>query len=304
MRSGEREAPRPDRHHMHAPSNSRHGYPPKASSREFRDPREQRDARNSRDGREPEREIREVRPSTEPRPSYPPSTNRYEKYRSESKEQVTKVAFSDREREKLRVKGYERKRNSPEKTDGERKLEDLRSKLLSKRSRHDIERNYEEHQQNYQEFIKPADRDAARYEQNNDSRRNEKDTIHHQKHHRSKKPQVEYIDSPENYGDMDAGGERVPEKQRPPEDPELVARRAKLLEAEREMAKRKQLAREELKARREMQKEREDTDQPASPSEKPARRHYRTEHRKKRDEPVEVVQISDNSDVDSDVVNL
>lgn len=290
MRGSKHEA-RAERHHMSAPSNSRHGYTHKSNSREFRDPREQRDARNSRDGREvreqrDEREIRDARPQVEARP-YQASANRYEKYRTDSKEQFTKINYSDREREKLRVKGYERKRVSPDKTDGERKLEDLRSKLLSKRSRHDIERNCEEHQ-NYQE------RELSRYEQN-DSRRSEKD-VHHQKY-RSKKAQVEYIDSPENYADGDGDVDRISEKQRAPEDPELVARRAKLLDAEREMLKRKQLAREELKARREMQKEREDTDQ-VSPSEKDVRRHYRAVHRKKRHEPMEVVQISDNSDVE------
>lgn len=41
-----------------------------------------------------------------------------------------------------------RKRYSPEKTDGERELEDLRSRLLSKRSKQDIERKIEEHQMN------------------------------------------------------------------------------------------------------------------------------------------------------------
>lgn len=41
---------------------------------------------------------------------------------------------------------FRRKRYSPEKTDGERELEDLRSRLLSKRSKQDIERKIEEHQ--------------------------------------------------------------------------------------------------------------------------------------------------------------
>lgn len=41
---------------------------------------------------------------------------------------------------------FSRKRYSTEKTDGERELEDLRSRLLSKRSRQDIERKIEEHQ--------------------------------------------------------------------------------------------------------------------------------------------------------------
>lgn len=41
---------------------------------------------------------------------------------------------------------FSRKRYSPEKTDGERELEDLRSRLLSKRSKQDIDRKIEEHQ--------------------------------------------------------------------------------------------------------------------------------------------------------------
>lgn len=40
---------------------------------------------------------------------------------------------------------FRRKRYS-EKTDGERELEDLRSRLLSKRSKQETERNIEEHQ--------------------------------------------------------------------------------------------------------------------------------------------------------------
>lgn len=41
-----------------------------------------------------------------------------------------------------------RKRYSPEKTDAklDREMEDLRSRLLSKRSKQDIERNIDEHQ--------------------------------------------------------------------------------------------------------------------------------------------------------------
>lgn len=41
---------------------------------------------------------------------------------------------------------HRRKRYSQEKTDGEREMEDLRSRLLSKRSKQDIERKIEEHQ--------------------------------------------------------------------------------------------------------------------------------------------------------------
>ena len=48
----------------------------------------------------------------------------------------------------------------------------------------------------------------------------------------------------------------LPEKRRTPEDPELLARRAKLLAAEQEKEKRKETARKELEARRELRRDR------------------------------------------------
>lgn len=249
--------------------------------RDARDPRDSRDTHETREIREP-RDIRDDRDAREIRPidsrAYQ-STNRHEKVRSDSRDQErynNKNAHGDREREKLRVKGYERKRDSPSKSDSERQLEDLRSKLLSKRSRQDIERKIEEHQ-NYQEYSRAAEKESGRYDQN-ESRRNEKDFYH--SNHRSKRNPMEIIDSPENYGDIEMNNERAGQKQRSQEDPELVARRAKLLDADREMSKRKQLAREELKARRELQ-------------------HRRTEHKRRRQqEQPEVVHISDNDDQD------
>ncbi|KAM7357307.1 cyclin dependent kinase 11B pitslre isoform 3-T6 [Cochliomyia hominivorax] len=47
-----------------------------------------------------------------------------------------------------------------------------------------------------------------------------------------------------------------PEKRRSPEDPELIARRAKILAAEQEKEKRKEIARKELEARRENRRDR------------------------------------------------
>lgn len=272
----ERES-RADRHHCSRHSNSSepryHNSSKTSTMREPRDAREPRDLRDARDTHEP----RDIRP-IDARPYQ--SGIRHEKMRGDSRDQErynNKTAHGDREREKLRVKGYERKRDSPSKTDAERKMEDLRSKLLSKRSRQDIERKIEEHQ-SYQEYNRAAEKDSGRYDPN-ESRRNEKDFYH--SNHRSKRNPMEIIDSPENYGDIEMNNERAAQKQRADEDPELIARRAKLLDADREMSKRKQLAREELKARRELQ-------------------HRRSEHKRKRQEQDEVVQISDNSTHDEE----
>lgn len=236
-----------------------------------------------------------------------PASNRYEKIainrnegRAISEQYHSKSVYSsEREREKSRSKvgNYDRKRDSPTKTDAEREMDDLRSKLLSKRSRQDIERKIGEHQ-HYQEYSRAAEKGIGRAERT--EKRGDKE---HGKHRMKQRNPIETIDSPENYGDIDVLN--AGDKQRA-EDPELIARRAKLLDAEREMLRRKQLAREELKARREMQRERDEFGQqqqqspPPSPSVK--RRHHRSEHKRKHHDvgDVEVVQISDNSDHEDD----
>lgn len=65
---------------------------------------------------------------------------------------------------------------------------------------------------------------------------------------------IDLIDSPENYDDLD-NEKYKSDKSKTVEDPELLKRRAKILDANREMAKRKEVAREELEARRELHRE-------------------------------------------------
>lgn len=65
------------------------------------------------------------------------------------------------------------------------------------------------------------------------------------------------IDSPEDYTEIENEkykSDKYKEKVAV-EDPETIKRRAKFLEADREMAKRKELAREELELRRELRRE-------------------------------------------------
>lgn len=219
----------------------------------------------------------------------------------------SKSAYNDRERDRERssshrsssknsASAYERKRDSPSKTDAERELDDLRSKLLSKRTRQDIERKIDEHH-HYQEYRAAEKAKHDRVERRNDGE------------HRSKhKGPVEIIDSPENYGDGDVVRDSRDKKRT--EDPELLARRAKLLDAEREMVRRKQIAREELKQRRELHRDRDGDEMEVhegseSPKVHAKRRHRRRgEHKHSKrhavDEDAEVVHISDNSDRDED----
>lgn len=151
----------------------------------------------------------------------------------------------EREREKIRYKDNDRKRESPDKLAAERALEDLRSRLLNKRNKQDGERRMEENQSG-QDYVSSTgiSEKEQRYD-SYDGRRSEKDSYHHKQ--RTKKSVIEVIDSPEDYHEIDS-------RQRSPEDLELIARRAKLLDANREMDKRKEKAREELEARRELRR--------------------------------------------------
>lgn len=195
----------------------------------------------------------------------------------------SKIVYKEREREreKIRYKEYERKRESPDKLAAERALEDLRSRLLNKRNKQDGERRIDENQSG-QEYK----------EQRNDSydgRRSEKDSYHHKQ--RTRKSVIEVIDSPEDYHDIDMS------RQRSPEDPELIARRAKLLDANREMDKRKEKAREELEARRELRRGGKD-DSPHHRS-----RHSSSHKRKHLNKDDAIVNL-DNTDDDDNAESL
>lgn len=105
---------------------------------------------------------------------------------------------------------------------------------------------------------------------------------------------IEVIDSPDDYNDHD--NEKY-KSDKSSEDPELIKRRAKLLEAEREMTKRKVLAREELEARRELRREK--TSQSRSPHAHKRKSHHKSHH-KRNQSPGEhsVIQLSESEDDD------
>lgn len=243
------------------------------------------------------------------------------------REQQYRMQHKERERDKQKAaKSYdaERVRNaSPDQSEAERALEDLRSRLLIKRSKFDAEKQQEVSQPDYRNervvgYSSKRDRDVESDYYSAHQLEERPEYTHAQKVS-DKKKVIEVIDSPDTYtGGRDRHKERrdhasARHLDAPPptvDDPELVARRAKLLDADREMARRKEMARDELEARRIMRRERE-IDNPASPPTSPVP-HKRKKHAKQVDEMKsndddDVVHVSDdqsaeeasNSDDDS-----
>ncbi|XP_037933620.1 serine/threonine-protein kinase PITSLRE [Teleopsis dalmanni] len=160
-----------------------------------------------------------------------------------------------------------RKYEYDQQNDAESLEQDLRSRLLSKRHKYvrgsEIDDTYErtEHDKNERSY---EDRERNAFKMEKKSRRiKEKSSS-----------VIEVIDSPEIHEEdyqkhkhkkrNKKHSHSSAEKHKTPEDPELLARRAKLLAAEREIEKRKEAAREELEARREMRKERKDALSPTT----------------------------------------
>lgn len=273
-----------------------------------------KDKKHSRDRRHKERDHdrermmreREKERMEERRHRHSSSINRERErhfYRREhhEREHEYHARHKDREREKRlernirerdRQKSLEQQYES--KSDAERALEDLRSRLLSKRHRRE-------------------EKEIARYDDGDPYESVSRAMISDQKkeHKERRENIIELIDSPEHYSDYTSHRRR--EKKLIHEDPEQAARRAKLLEAEREMLRRKELAREELEARRELQRERGDF--VLSPVRKTkSKRHQITmdgteDHRKRlKKSPKEdgeyieksIVDVSDNTDESTD----
>ncbi|KAH8294108.1 hypothetical protein KR054_008403 [Drosophila jambulina] len=198
-----------------------------------------------------------------------------------------------------------------ESKDAESLEQDLRSRLLKKR--HNFVKDYET-EENYEH----------RGERSERSRKEQRERSERSRHKQSRRePVIELLDSPEqeqqphqHKSHRSKWREDVATSRRKaPEDPELLARREKLLAAERESRQRKQTAREELEARRELLRERNDHSDALSPATVAAsvtaglnivKRKSKTEesyerelkHKKRREEEVEV--IPDDEDDDED----
>lgn len=197
-----------------------------------------------------------------------------------------------------RERDRERRKESPDQSEADRILEDLRSRLLSKRSKIETSDKTEDEYEH-----RRIEKDINRYEYETRGINRYKDG----KHHRDRKELIEVIDSPENYAELQQINHKKESRHHRPmsmEDKEQAARRAKLIEAEREMAKRKEMAREELEARRELRRERKETS--TSPEQQTEERKKRRnssdgEIKKKRKVDDEsVVTVSDENDTASD----
>jgi len=123
-------------------------------------------------------------------------------------------------------------------TDPEKELEDLRNRILSKRHKYEKETA----QNRYDDVSSDERHHASAHHSSRTSKDHKRN-----KHFRNEEPIIEVIDSPDEIHER----RRKPTKLPTPENEEHGVRRLKLLEAEREMAWRKELAREELETRRE-----------------------------------------------------
>ncbi|KAL5291981.1 CDK11B family protein [Megaselia abdita] len=168
--------------------------------------------------------------------------------------------------------------------------QDLRSRLLSKRNKHE--------NNDYAHHI-PADYEVIDKRRDRRSPEHKKQRHHH--HHREKNQAIEVIDSPETHQyeeDEEMMNIEVEEEPRrhhkkskkqkhhkheksgrikeEPEDPELVSRRSKLLLAEKEILKSKEAA--------EARRKEKATHEPAAPPKEVRKRHYSSGEEEEEDE--------------------
>lgn len=128
--------------------------------------------------------------------------------------------------------------------------------------------------------------------------RSRSDKEHYQQKPHSRKDVVEVIDSPEDYAELENEKYKSDKYKadKALEDPELIKRRAKLLDADREMTKRKVLAREELEARRELRREKGNVSE--SPHSHKRKSHHKSNRRHRSPGEHSVIQVSESEDDD------
>lgn len=148
---------------------------------------------------------------------------------------------SKKERDREYYEKERDKRKEVEKQDPDKLLEDLRMRLLNKKSKYDSSKQQDDPAQHEGEGRKEKSHRHHRYRES--------------RKERSEPELVEIMESPEF---EDASKNVAPEVK----DKEHDERRAKLLEAERQMARRKEAARDELESRRLMRRERKVSDSP------------------------------------------
>uniref|UniRef100_A0A182MNH0 cyclin-dependent kinase n=1 Tax=Anopheles culicifacies TaxID=139723 RepID=A0A182MNH0_9DIPT len=200
--------------------------------------------------------------------------------RDRDREREHRGERAERDRDREREYSEKQRRAAEEKaTDPEKIMEDLRTRLLHKKNRRDSKRGdgrEREHREMHQEhdmhpeeaeYYAEKSRDHRRREQHphrrhreeedgNEVRERERDRTRHHGERRRAAEVVEILESPEHHHYQHHHHNHPAQQQQPSnvprtaEEKEQDERRAKLLEADREMLRRKELAREELEARR------------------------------------------------------
>ncbi|XP_058461273.1 serine/threonine-protein kinase PITSLRE [Malaya genurostris] len=162
--------------------------------------------------------------------------------------EVRETYHSKKERDRNREYYEKDRRKEAELPDADKLLEDLRTRLLHKKSRYDSSKQYHDQTQQLQML------QAQQQQQfETESRREKKHR--HRHHERKEQPRMEYVEILES-------PEYEPEKSAELKSKEQNERRAKLLEAERQMSRRKEAARDELEIRRLMRLERLNNESP------------------------------------------
>nr|XP_016933789.1 serine/threonine-protein kinase PITSLRE isoform X1 [Drosophila suzukii]XP_016933790.1 serine/threonine-protein kinase PITSLRE isoform X1 [Drosophila suzukii] len=201
-----------------------------------------------------------------------------------------------------------------ESKDAESLEQDLRSRLLKKR--HNYVKDYET-EENYEHRGERSERrEGGRKERERTGRSSHKQSRHERVIELLDSPETEHQHQHQHKSHRSKWREEVEVSRRKVnEDLELLARRDKLLAAERDSRQRKQTAREELEARRELLRERNEHSDALSPTavaasvtaglniqvkrkSKPDSYEKEIKHKKRREEEVEV--IRDDEDEESE----
>ncbi|EDV52558.2 serine/threonine-protein kinase PITSLRE isoform X1 [Drosophila erecta] len=199
-----------------------------------------------------------------------------------------------------------------ESKDAESLEQDLRSRLLKKR--HNYVKDYET-EENYEHRVERSDRrEGGRKERERTGRSTHKQNRHDRVIELLDSPEQEHHHQHQHKSHRSKWREEVEvSRQKMPEDLELLARREKLLAAERDNRQRKQTAREELEARRELLRERNEHSDALSPTtvaasvtaglnihvkrkSKPDSYEKEIKLKKRRDEDIEVIRDDDDDE--------
>ncbi|XP_055530338.1 serine/threonine-protein kinase PITSLRE [Wyeomyia smithii] len=247
-----------DHHHHSSSAGGREHY--SSSRRDYRSGHRERERdryHHSRSGRE--------RSGHEKDPRYHSSSGgsghhsrdaRYEMNPFYGEVRETYHSKRERNREYYEKERSSRSKKESEKPDADKLLEDLRTRLLNKKSRYDSSKHHQDQAQQLQDL----QMQQQQYEAENRREKRHRHRYQERKVQQTEMEYVEIMESPEYPAEQSA------EETAEMKSKEHNERRARLIEAERQMAKRKEAARDELEFRRLLRQERNNIE--PSPEEK------------------------------------